>query len=535
MKASESPWLLAVTPAMLLLAPVYAPFISVRHKYFYHLEGSATTVLVAVLLNLFVTWLLFAALLWVANHVAPLRLAFWSIFVAVLPWLLAHHYSVLMDRGLPGKVNKALLLLCPLFLVAVAVSYRSFLLSRSERIYDRLGGITALVSLSWMLTMGQLVYYAIAMRGINDPHPLHGAAGIQGSLKQHAKAVGQHSRMIWIIFDELGYDQLYARRPAGLAMPNFDALAAQSTAFTAAIAPGDYTEQVVPALLLGEPARRVSFTTSGGLLYQNTPAAQWLAFDPQRTVFADALQAGVSTAVAGWHNPYCRLLSPVLDHCFWSSRVDSATPDFEGVASLQENALGPARRMLFSLTAGSHGRAAAAAEKRIADLHIADVTALVGAADKMLADTSIGFLFVHLPVPHPAGIYDRRQGKMTDVGRSSYVDNLALADKVLGHLRDELAAHGDWDGATVLVMGDHAWRTKLLWEGQSSWTSEDQEASHNGGYDPRPAYLVKLPHQATGTRIATPFPTLRTRALFDQVLEGRMTSVDELQRWAAQP
>ena len=45
-------------------------------------------------------------------------------------------------------------------------------------------------------------------------------------------------RVIWILFDELSYQQVYERRLPGLQLPAFDALAAQATVFTHAVPAG---------------------------------------------------------------------------------------------------------------------------------------------------------------------------------------------------------------------------------------------------------------------------------------------------------
>ena len=517
-------WLLAITPAMLLLAPMIAPFISLRHKFFYHLEGSATAVLLAVLLNLLAAWLVLWVLLSLGRRHRWLRIAWWSLFLATLPWVLVHDYAVMMDRGLPAVLASGLILFCPLALLAEILLWRRVVL-RSGRAFQVLRFVTALFGLGCLVTVGQLGFYAVATRGLNRPRPLHvWPATVAANPPDKA---GVPARVVWIIFDELGDDPLFARRPAGLAMPAFDRLASQSTVFTDAIAPGSYTEQVIPALLMGEPAQRVSFTTDGQFQYQNTAADRWQGMNPGNTVFGDALRAGETTAVVGWHNPYCRILAPVLDHCFWSSHVDSMTPDFDGTATFEANLLGPAHGVLETLL----HRDGKAAEEHRADLHIQDLETLLAEADRVIREDRVGFLLVHLPVPHPPGLYDRRRGAITDVGHTSYVDNLAMADRVLAHLRNELEASGAWQNATVLVMGDHAWRTKLLWEGQRSWTAEDQQASHNGAFDPRPAYLIKLPGQQAHAEISASFATLRTRSLLDAVMAGRLHRPEELEQW----
>ena len=139
-----------------------------------------------------------------------------------------------------------------------------------------------------------------------------------------------------------------------------------------------------------------------------------------------------------------------------------------------------------------------------------------------------------MPVPHPDGIYDRRTSTFTTAGNSSYIDNLALADQYLAHLRQTLEQRGEWDSSTIIVMGDHSSRTQLLWSSSPSWTPEDQAASHNGQFDNRPAYIVKLSGQHQPAHIDSAFPTLRTRALFDGIMDNRITTPEDLASWATQ-
>ncbi len=122
---------------------------------------------------------------------------------------------------------------------------------------------------------------------------------------------------------------------------------------------------------------------------------------------------------------------------------------------------------------------------------------LEAAADQILDDPSAGFSLIHLPIPHPFGIYDRKADKFVTMN-ASYLDNLALADKLMGHIRGRLEKSGQWDDSTIVVMGDHSWRTELLWGGSSQWTKEEEIASHGGEFDDRPAYVVKLPNQQDG-------------------------------------
>jgi arylsulfatase A-like enzyme len=101
-------------------------------------------------------------------------------------------------------------------------------------------------------------------------------------------------------------------------------------------------------------------------------------------------------------------------------------------------------------------------------------------------------------------------------------------------VRSKLKQSGQWDSSTVVVMADHSWRTKLLWENAPQWTKEEDVASGGGQFDERPAYVVKLPEQHTGARIDAPFSAVNTRSLLDAFLAQKIRSKEELSAWAMQ-
>ena len=80
-------------------------------------------------------------------------------------------------------------------------------------------------------------------------------------------------------------------------------------------------------------------------------------------------------------------------------------------------------------------------------------------------------------------------------------------------------------------MGDHSWRVGS-WRPSPGWTAEDEAASHGGVFDPRPAYMVKLPQQQAAASIDHPFDAIRTRALIDALLSGQLQTPADLNNWA---
>ena len=68
-------------------------------------------------------------------------------------------------------------------------------------------------------------------------------------------------------------------------------------------------------------------------------------------------------------------------------------------------------------------------------------------AQRYAADPSLQLVFLHLPTPHPPHFYDRHSRTFT--GRSpgaagSYPDSLALADLILGEIREAMTRAGLW-------------------------------------------------------------------------------------------
>ena len=135
-----------------------------------------------------------------------------------------------------------------------------------------------------------------------------------------------------------------------------------------------------------------------------------------------------------------------------------------------------------------------------------------------------------MPIPHPWGFYDRHTGTFPS-HRTSYLDNLVLADLYLGHLRSLMEADGTWDRTDLIVMGDHGWRTRAVWRQSGFWTDEEERASRAGTLADRPAVVVKLAGQQTPLRIAAPFAAYRSRNLIDALLAGKLRTPEELADW----
>ena len=525
MKFLTHPVVTALGAAYLCLIGLAGPLVSATHTHIYHLSGSASAVFAPVILYFFLLWLFLTGLFALAARRPRMQVVLWSAILFFGPWVLFRNCAKLMVETVPPRLNLIVLALSLVGFIVFLCVWRPALRPSFERLQRLLTILFGFASLAGVLLMGQLFWFNWQARSLNAPLPLHQRGSAGGTAKL---------RVLWILLDELSYQQVYEQRFPGLNLPAFDQLVSDSTVFTHVAPAGNATEAVIPSIMTGSPTDRVRSSSDGRVLTLHNPVTGTSEiFDPHQTIFQDALQNGYSTAVVGWYNPYCRALHEVLDRCFWTNHmlVSGSIGDQQ---SITENLLAPLERLIASVPSLFHpGSNTSPRELLEAQRHIVDIQLLSSKADEMIADPTADFLFLHMPMPHPPGIYDRR--RMTfSIEHPSYIDNLALADHFIGHIRKQLEEKGQWDSSAIIIMGDHSWRTNLVWASSDSWTPEDQAASHGGQFDDRPAYIVKMPYQQTPARIDFRFAAIHTRALLDGIITGRLKTPEDLASWAAQ-
>jgi hypothetical protein len=523
MKILNHPAVIALGTATLCFSPFMWPLVSPLHLAIYHTSGSASTIFGPALLNLFALWALITAVLVFVEKPGRFQVIIWTALTVAFPWILLRSVGMLTFHTLPHWLSALILTSSALSFVALVVLWRPSSPS-FQRVREVLGFVLGFAALNGLLMLGHVFWFAWQARACNSPVPLHQR---QTSAALHA----ENARIVWILLDELSYQQVYEQRFPGLQLPAFDSVARQSTIFTHVVPAGAYTENIIPSLITGLPVDSIRVSADAKRLTLHDPiSGEWQAFDAHRTVFQDALAAGYSTAVVGWYNPYCRILPQVLDRCFWTSRLvyqGAMVAGWPITKDLFQSSFQRIKAMLSFRPANT-----VTTDTAQAISHIEDYRELRDAADATLSDPSANFVFLHMPIPHPVGIYDR-QKKILTTGRSSYIDNLALADSYLAHVRSLLQQRGEWDASTVVIMGDHSWRTGFLWP-YSSLTPEEQAASHGAQFDNRPVYIVKLPQQRLPAHIDAPFAAVHTRALLDGILSSGIRSSDDLTIWVQQ-
>jgi hypothetical protein len=232
-------------------------------------------------------------------------------------------------------------------------------------------------------------------------------------------------------------------------------------------------------------------------------------------VFTDAQKAGWRTAVVGWYNPYCGYLGGAVDDCYWMNLDRLDGPQAQD-ASYWSNVWSPLERVAEQIGQPSQ------ADQKLCAYSIRQrrktYTDLQEHAEAVLKTDQADLIFVHLPVPHSPNIWDRMRGGFARQCGSSYLDNLALADAELGRIVAILESSPRWKDTTLIVQGDHSWRT-YLWQGQPAWTAEDAQASRSG-FDPRPAVIIHHPGQTTGELVQTPWSVINVHSLVEEALRG---------------
>jgi hypothetical protein len=325
------------------------------------------------------------------------------------------------------------------------------------------------------------------------------------------------SRVIWVLFDELSYDLLFDHHPTGLPTPNFDHLRSQSVSFDNLQPVGFFTNRVVPSLLAGFRIKKIASTSDGRLRYRDERDHRLRLYDPQQTLFALAQAKGWNPAVAGWYIPYCRTFAPVLSQCSWATSFGADLPMERHGASESRSAFSNA----LVLPEAPFERVSRTA---LLEENTRDFLQVMDNAKRYILDGKARFVYIHLPVPHPPGFYNRRTHQLSLGG--NYFDNLVLADDTLGLLRHKIDATPWAAQTTLIVSSDHSWRVPF-WRNQSGWTAEEEKIS-KGRFDPRPVFLVHFPGEENSRDIGAAVPELIEHEIIAGMLTGEIRDLDDL-------
>ena len=481
------------------------PQLSPSHNAAYHSHLPNETVIWAVLIDWAVVSLLAMLLFgYVEGNASGSRNWIWAPVAAAFASAILSIYPTVTGRSIP-YLHIRLHSVVGIILVS-ALALRWLWPRAYQTAGNRLATVLVLVGCSVVWMAPELVYLGLRPHALRPP----GAAQTMGT---DGPSPASRSRIVWLLFDEMSYNQTFEHRFPGLSLPAFDQLAHSSFLFEDVEPVGYYTELAVPSLLLGFAVDSIRSDLDGNPSIKIAGEKGWRRFDAQSTLFAEAQRNGWTTGVAGWYNPYCRILAGTLDFCYAKMLSDPEGMTSEN--SVLRNAASPVTNWIRLL---KHR------PSLLAEQHDAELQAFMPQAQALLRDETIRFVFIHLPVPHPPGIYDRRR-KQTRPG-GTYIDNLDLADRLLGEMMETLSTTASAAETTLIVCSDHSWRVPM-WKAAPGWTKEEQAAS-GSKFDIRPLLMIHFPAQSTEARVTQPFDEIMLHEILVRMLRGELRSPAQL-------
>jgi hypothetical protein len=432
------------------------------------------------------------------------------LFLAILiPLYFLSRVDSLLPVSLPYLFTPIFTILWPAALLTLFLKFPSWY-RRAVLVASRLGAAFAIFAI---FSIGQLLWLTTWHPG---PHQ-HTAFWAENHPPSATQAAAQpprhHPRLIWIVFDELSYDQTFGHRAHDVQFPAFDALRAESTLFTDVQPIGNHTVTILPSLIAGQVVDDYRFRWNNTLDLHFNGVRGWHQANAANSIFGDARQAGWRTALVGWYNPYCTVYAGAIDDCYWMNWDKMEGPMAQN-QTLRHNTWTPLSQLGRRTLSPAHG-AHYVCNYDVKQRLKTHLDLQQHALDVLQSDQS-DFVFLHMAIPHSPNIWSRMDNAYTTVCDSAYLDNLTLADIVLGKFLAILKASPRWQDTSIIVQGDHSWRVPL-WESLPAWTDEDDAASH-GIFDTRPGLLIHRAGQTTPDTNPTAWFLINVHTVAEQIL-----------------
>lgn len=346
--------------------------------------------------------------------------------------------------------------------------------------------------------------------------------------------IAPHSpHVVWVVFDELDERILFDIRPQRLHLPEFDRLRKESVFAHRALPPGPETLWSMPSFLLGRQISNPKMDT-GRLSVQFAAGGPSFDFASQPNVFHEARAGGFNTGLTGWYLPYCRMIGNDLSDCtwaplgtgvVWAENVLQHEPFYKGMLYLARWDA----RLTFPLLVTLHFLDVMPDDflsRQYQSIHAARTVS--ENAIRMLRDRRLNFIVIHVPAPHPPGIWETRRRQLA-FGRADYLDNYELADSILGQIRRTLEETGEWDHTTLLVTSDHPYRPEL-WKRQQIWSAELEATTAARKY-PYVPFFLKLPLQRQAVPYRREFNNVLSGRLLLEALHGNVNTPEQAVTW----
>jgi hypothetical protein len=262
--------------------------------------------------------------------------------------------------------------------------------------------------------------------------------------KQKPKA----NRTVAILFDGWDYDLTFEKHDKSVYLANIERFRSESVFARNAQKFGRDTLRAVPAFTTGAPVTEVEHTNAYDLRlhFGNGKATSlWSEMD---TVFDLAYRNGLNVSVAaGIYHQYCFLFRRSVSDCYPTfSHVVHRTNLLKSMGKVLLKALPLAHRITKRQTASLHPIG-----------YVDEFLRLKAAMLDRVGNPNIGFLFVHIFLPHMLYFYDPKSEKYIEPNKNheNYFDQLILLDRVFGEIRSAMERANVWDDTNVLIFSDH--------------------------------------------------------------------------------
>ena len=352
-------------------------------------------------------------------------------------------------------------------------------------------------------------------------------------------------RVVWLLFDEFDQRLAFDERPASLKLPELDQLRAESLVANRVLQQADFTIVAVPSLLSGRPFEGYRAINARTLLVLPPGSKQPLRWGDQPNLFQQARRLGANTSLTGWDLPYCRMIGNSLVHCFDQT---GGRASFAVQWEMQASEKSVGENVAFEFWSqtqnlrdffhpGSRAVSTDASDAFVQRKQLQQFLILRDHAYREISDPQMDFVFVHLPIPHPFAIYDRKLADFALNSHTSYLDNLALVDRTVGEVRRTLERVGLWESTILMVSSDHALRPRI-WQDHYDWTPEIADLMKRGGSATVP-FMLKLTGHHPAAVYEPSVSNITAAQLSMAALSGNVTTpqqaVDWLMRQSEQP
>jgi hypothetical protein len=340
---------------------------------------------------------------------------------------------------------------------------------------------------------------------------------------------GTH-RILWLVFDEFDYHLAFRVRPPSIRMPELDRLRTEGFFAHRATAPAGDTLESMTSYLLGRTVTKLDPTPDRVRAELDT--GETVAVAAQPTVLSHARALGYDTFIAGWHLPYCPIFGGHTTDCAQMSPGAIRPSGFAENFRRQWRQSVEEHWLVTRLTPGGRLREPWVGWGLRVDQYLA-YRLLLRRGLEMATGESGRLVFIHFPIPHPLGIYSRKTGELSLDTSTNSIDNLELVDRTVGRFRRVLEQMDAWDHTTLIITSDHPMRPEV-WNGNASWTEEEQQLTGNQRRDEIPV-LVKLAGSNEPAESHEPFSTVALSALTTELLAGRVTTAEQAAEFLAHP